>query len=179
MDSNDYREGNIAKGEVDLARLSWLAKQLNDLDSGLPVGGMSLSSDERLHAVRCLVLHHHVCDLSVKKRYFTLDRSFTKMTGAQDLLKLISGRIHLVVHGHEHHPTHFFETESGALIVSAGTTSQWHAEPRQNSFYQLTFFDDNGIQIDEHVWQGKGFVNRQELRGDAQPVRYTLPLFAR
>jgi len=90
MDSNDYHEGNIAKGEIDRARLSWLAKQLNSINSGLTMNGESFSSDECSDAVKCLVLHHHVCDLSFKRRYFNLERSFTRMAGSEDLLKLIT-----------------------------------------------------------------------------------------
>jgi 3',5'-cyclic AMP phosphodiesterase CpdA len=174
IDSNDYHEGNIAKGEVDHARLSWLAKQLNDINSGLVVDSESFSVDECSNAVKCLVLHHHVCDLSFKKRYFNLERSFTRMAGADDLLRLASGRIHIILHGHEHYPTHFIESKSKVLIISAGSTSQWHGEPYKNSFYHLTFFENNSVQVDEHVWDGKGFITRQELKGKTEPVQYML-----
>ncbi len=175
MDSNDYGEGNIAKGEVDNARLSWLAKGLNLLNTGLTTGEESFSADECFHAVKCLVLHHHVCDLSIKRRYFNLERSFTRMSGADNLLKLITGKIHVIFHGHEHYPTHFIEPESKAVLISAGTTSQWQGKPHKNSFYNITFFTDNNIQIDEHVWNGKGFITREELKGEREPVRYKLP----
>jgi hypothetical protein len=175
VDSNDYNEGNIAKGEIDLARLSWLAKQLNNITQGLALDGESFSADECSSAVKCLVLHHHVCDLSFKKRYFNLERSFTRLTGAEDLLKLVSGRIHVILHGHEHYPIHFVEPESKALIISGGTTSQWQEEPHKNSFYHLTFFTDNSVKINEHVWNGKGFVTRHTLKGETKPPLYSLP----
>jgi len=173
MDSNDYGEGNIAKGEVDQARLSWLANEIGKIESGI-VEGEPFSAQECSSAVRCLVLHHHACDLSFKKRFFSIGRSFTQMTGASDLLKLISGRIHVILHGHEHYPTHFFERESGALIISAGSTSQWQKKTHRNSFYHLTFFTENGVQVDEYVWTGKGFVSRQKLMGVDDPIQYKL-----
>jgi 3',5'-cyclic AMP phosphodiesterase CpdA len=175
MDSNDYREGNIAKGEIDEARLSWLVKQLNNINSGLSIDGESFSVDECSSAIRCLVLHHHICDLSFKRRYFSVGRSFTRMNGADELLKVVTGRIHVILHGHEHYPTHFLEPESNALLISAGSTSQWHEKPRNNSFYHLTFFTENCVRIDEHVWNGRGFVTRQELRGETMPTQYKLP----
>jgi len=175
LDSNDYSEGNIAKGEIDSARLSWLAKQLTLLNTGLTIGEESFSADECFHAVKCLVLHHHVCDLSFRKRYFNLERSFTQMSGAESLLNLIAGKIHVIFHGHEHYPTHFIEPGSKAVLISAGTTSQWQGKPHKNSFYNVTFFTGNNIQIDEHVWDGKSFVTRQELKGEREPVRYKLP----
>jgi 3',5'-cyclic AMP phosphodiesterase CpdA len=175
MDSNAYSEGNIANGEMDQARLSWLSEVLNQMQTvGVSAGQNRLSSDECRDAIKCLVVHHHVCDLSTKKHYFNLGRSFTWMNGSERLLKLISGRIHVVLHGHEHYPTHFFEKESGALIVSAGTTSQWQDSPGHNSFYSLTFYTDSSIQIEEFVWNGKGFTSRESLKGNSCPPVYQL-----
>jgi len=175
MDSNAYSEGNIANGEMDQARLSWLSEVLNQMQTaGLSADQDRLSPDECKEAIKCLVVHHHVCDLSIKKRYFNLGRSFTWMNGSERLLKLISGRIQVVLHGHEHYPTHFIEKESGALIVSAGTTSQWQDKAGLNSFYSLTFYDNKSVQIEEFVWNGKGFTTRETLRGQSRPPMYDL-----
>jgi 3',5'-cyclic AMP phosphodiesterase CpdA len=175
MDSNAYNEGNIARGEIDQSRLSWLLNKLYELSGGVSLDGERFTADECEHSIRCLVLHHHVYPLSWKRRYFNLQRSFTELVGADDLLKAISGRIHLILHGHEHYPTHFVESTSKTLVISAGTTSQWQPEKLKNSFYHLTFFTDHSIQIDEFVWKGTGFVSRQELQGNKDPVVYQLP----
>jgi 3',5'-cyclic AMP phosphodiesterase CpdA len=175
MDSNAYSEGNIARGEMDQARLSWLAEILSQMETtGLSQEEVVLTPDECAQAVKCLVIHHHVCDLSFRRRYFNLGRSFTWLNGSERLLKIISGKIQVVLHGHEHYPTHFVERESGAVIVSAGTTCQWHDKPLQNSFYNLTIFDDKTLQIEEFVWDGKSFISREKLKGDKAPPTYML-----
>jgi 3',5'-cyclic AMP phosphodiesterase CpdA len=175
MDSNAYQEGNIANGEMDQSRLGWLSELLNQMQTtGLSQGQDFLSPTECAEAIKCLVIHHHVCDLSFKKRFFNPGRSFTRMNGAERLLKLISGKIQVILHGHEHYPTHFVDKESGALIVSAGTTSQWQGRPMRNSFYNLTFYDDKSLQIEEFVWNGKGFSSRERLRGSRHAPVYQL-----
>jgi len=80
----------------------------------------------------------------------------------------------VVLHGHEHYPTHFIEKESGALIVSAGTTSQWQDRGGLNSFYSLTFYDNKSVQIEEFVLNGKGFTSRETLKGQSRPPMYDL-----
>jgi 3',5'-cyclic AMP phosphodiesterase CpdA len=175
MDSNSYVEGNIANGEMDPARLSWLSGILDQMQTtGLSNGEDRLTVEECRKAIKCLLLHHHVCDLSVRRRYFNPGRSFTRMNGSERLLKLISGKIQVILHGHEHYPTHFIEKESGALVVSAGTTSQWQSKPGNNSFYNLTFYDTSSIQIEEFVWNGKGFFSREALTGKNRPPIYDL-----
>lgn len=174
MDSNSYAEGNIANGEMDPARLSWLADVLNQLETtGVSQGADSLTPSECGKAIKCLLIHHHVCDLSWK-RYFSLGRSFTRMNGAKRLLKLISGKVHLILHGHEHYPTHFVEKESKALVISAGTTSQWQSSAGHNSFYNLIFYDNGSIQIEEFIWNGKGFTAKETLTGKKRPPVYEL-----
>jgi 3',5'-cyclic AMP phosphodiesterase CpdA len=176
MDSNAYSEGNIASGEMDQARLSWLAEILSRMETtGLSEGDVVLTPNECARAIKCLVIHHHVCDLSFKKRYFNPSRSFTWLNGSERLLKIVSGKIQVVLHGHEHYPTHFVEKVSGALIVSAGTASQWHDKPFKNSFYNLTVFDDRTLQIEEFVWDGKSFISREQLKGAEAPPLYALP----
>lgn len=177
MDSNAYNEGNIAKGEIDFARLSWLIKTLSSLESGIVIDQQRYSPEECRQAIKCLVLHHHVCDLSFKKRFFSIGRNFTKMVGADDLLRTISGRIHVIFHGHEHYPIHFIEEQSGAIVISAGSTSQWHQKVKKNSFYHVTFFTDHAIQIDEYVWTGTGFVTRQQINYTKELAIYALPKF--
>jgi 3',5'-cyclic AMP phosphodiesterase CpdA len=175
MDSNAYNEGNIARGEIDQSRLSWLLNKLHELSRGIVLDGETFTADECSHSVKCLVLHHHVYPLSWKKKYFNLQGSFTELLGADNLLKAVSGRIHVILHGHEHYPIHFIEPTSKALIISAGTTSQWQPKKLKNSFYHLTFFTDHSIQIDEYVWNGTGFVSRQELQGRRGAVTHQLP----
>src|SRR5205823_6388001 len=126
IDSNEYTEGNIARGEIDKERLSWLVRQLDSIDK-------DLTPWESISAIKCLVLHHHVCDL--KRRLFNPEGKFTKLMGAENLLKAIAGRIHVIFHGHEHYPTHFIEQQTGAVLISAGSTSQWYDKVRRNSFY--------------------------------------------
>lgn len=158
MDSNAYTDGNIALGEMDTARLSWLTDVLLKMETeGISAGGHSLTVDECANAVKCLLLHHHVCDLSFRKRWFNPSRSFTTMLGSDRLLKVLKGRVDVVIHGHEHFATHFREKKSGTLIVSAGSTSQWHKTARQNSFYNLLFLDDGSLEIHEYIWNGSGF----------------------
>jgi 3',5'-cyclic AMP phosphodiesterase CpdA len=176
LDSNAYNEGNIARGEIDLARRGWLAKELNKLNSGMVIGDESFNAEECGEAIKCLVLHHHVCDLSWKRRHFSLGRKFVALDGADELLDLITGRVHMIVHGHEHYPTHFIEKTSGALLISAGTTSQWQESHHKNSFYHLTIFTDNTVQIEEYVWEGVRFVTREQLKGESQPPHYQLPV---
>lgn len=177
MDSNAYDEGNIANGEMDQGRLSWLTTQLDQMQTnGITAGQEKLTAEECSAAIKCLLVHHHVCDLSVR-HLFNLERSFTTMRGSKSLLKLISGKIQVVFHGHEHYPTHFFERESGVLIVSAGTASQWQTKPYSNSFYNLVFYSDDTLQIEELVWNGKGFTSREHLNGMEQPPRYPLRQF--
>ena len=178
LDSNAYNEGNIAKGEIDDARRGWLLNEFNNLNNGLTVNGEIFSAPECADAIRCLVLHHHVRDLSFKKHYFTLGRKFVTLDGAEKLLEDIKGRIHVILHGHEHYPTHFVEPQSNAVLISAGSTSQWSDKKHKNSFYHLTFFTDNTVQIDEYVWNKVGFVHRGELDPKKKLVRYELPNLA-
>ena len=175
MDSNSYVEGNIANGEMDQARLGWLAGVLDQMQTtGLSQGGNHLNVDECEKAIKCLLIHHHVCDLSFTKRYFNFERSFTRMNGSERLLKLISGKIQVILHGHEHYPTHFVEERSRALVISAGTASQWQGKPGHNSFYNLTFYENRTIQIEEFDWNGVGFTSRESLKGKNRPPVYEL-----
>lgn len=172
MDSNAYVEGNIALGEMDEARLSWLADVLLRMQTeGILAGDQPLTVDECTGAIKCLLLHHHVCDLSFKKRWFNPTRSFTKLVGSDRLLKILKDRVQVILHGHEHYPTHFTEKESGAVVVSAGTTSQWHKHAGHNSFYNLLFFNDGTLQIEEYVWNGSGFDSRQDGEGKVPTYR--------
>ena len=91
---------------------------------------------------------------------------------------MLKGRIQIVLHGHEHYPTHFVEQESGAVIVSAGTASQWHEDPGHNSFYNLLFFDDRTVQIEEYVWNGSGFDRRHDDVGKLPRYSLTVNTFA-
>jgi 3',5'-cyclic AMP phosphodiesterase CpdA len=181
LDSNEYTEGTIGRGQVDAARLAWLSNTLTTIErDGLTVEGDRLTPEEFKTAVRCLLLHHHVTALSFRRK-FTFTNPLRRMTillGADKLLDLIAGRIDVVFHGHEHYPVTFVHEESGALVVSAGSTSQWYDDGYNNSFYVVTFFTDHTIEINEFVWTGNGFSGRDK-RDRVLTRRYDLPRLQR
>jgi hypothetical protein len=82
----------------------------------------------------------------------------TVLNGAEKLIELIRNQIDIVLHGHEHLPVCFREPTVNAIIVSAGTTSEWNGIPYANSFYVITFYDDRTVDIEERVWTGSGLL---------------------
>jgi predicted phosphodiesterase len=170
LDSNGYTEGNIAKGHVDYIKLGWLLDTIRKAESsGLTTPGGELSAEEFAVAPRCLLLHHHVLDVrsgALRDRHWarralghaaSLLRTanpkptFTVLDGAEDLLRAIRGRIDIVFHGHEHYAT-CFRDESGLVVISAGTASEWNDDGDRNSFYEVTIRDDQFVEIVEHSW---------------------------
>lgn len=163
MDSNEYADGTIARGEIDDERFAWLSRTLTELEvAGLTVGDDRLTADECKSATRCLVLHHHVASLDAGRDLLArLKQPFVRHTtvlkGADKLLDLIRDRIDIVFHGHEHLPLCFRETRSGALVISAGTTSEWTRKPFHNSFYVVTLLEDRTVEVEEYQWNGTAF----------------------
>ena len=182
LDSNEYGDGTIARGEIDDERFAWLVKTFRQLETnGLTVGSTTITPDEYANAWRVLVLHHHVVSLNAArsiagrvKQLFTAQT--TVLNGADRLIELIRNQIDIVLHGHEHLPVCFREPTVYAIIVSAGTTSEWSGTPYANSFYVITFYDDRTVDIEEHVWTGSGFSN-QSRDGHKLLHRFAIPRF--
>jgi 3',5'-cyclic AMP phosphodiesterase CpdA len=168
LDSNDYTQGNIALGEIDDARLAWLSTTLTRLDTeGLKTEKDHLTPEEFQTAVKCLVLHHHPVDLRKGLRGLSslIEKRFTLLRGSDRLLDLIKNRIDVIFHGHEHFPICFRHAETGSVIISAGTVSEWNEKSHRNSFYTVTFFEDYSLMIEEYIWTGTNFESREQLTG--------------
>jgi 3',5'-cyclic AMP phosphodiesterase CpdA len=182
LDSNEYGDGTIARGEIDDERFAWLAKTFKQLETdGLTVGPTTITPDEYANAWRVLVLHHHIVSLNAArsitgrvKQLFTAHTTVLK--GAEKLIELIRNQIDIVLHGHEHLPVCFSEPAVNAIIVSAGTTSEWSGAPYANSFYVITLYADRTVDIEEHVWTGSGFSNHSR-DGSVLLQRFSVPRF--
>src|SRR5207249_5073497 len=134
---------------------------------GLKVDDDFLTPDEFQQSTRCLILHHHPVDLKkgLKGLSGLLTKKFTVLRGADKLLNLIKGRVDVIFHGHEHFPICFRHRETGVIIVSAGTVSEWTARPFQNSFYIVTLFSDYTLAVQEYLWTGSKFQSREKHTG--------------
>jgi 3',5'-cyclic AMP phosphodiesterase CpdA len=148
LDSNSYEEGNIAEGNLTLANFEWLTTTLDAIDR------------DRAKIWRVvLLLHHHPADLNRFRRLnlgnLVMNR-FTQMRDGTRLLELCRGRVDLILHGHEHFPIAFRDEISGAVIVSAGTTSEWHHKTRKNSFHTL-LLREHDVIVTQHDWNGSRF----------------------
>jgi 3',5'-cyclic AMP phosphodiesterase CpdA len=175
LDSNEYSPGNVARGVIDDSRLAWLAKTFAEIEAnGLISGNDSLDPHEFESAVRCLILHHHPVSLQKGLRGLSrLTHRFTLLEGAERLLNLVKGRIDVVFHGHEHFPVCFRHSESGIVIVSAGTLSEWTSKRRKNSFYVIMLYSDYSVNVHEYLWTGSEFQSRQTL-SDQEPATFKL-----
>ena len=164
IDSNDYRKGNIAIGEITPATLAWLGRQLRDIDP---------ARREPREPVRILLLHHHPCDLNRFRRrslkQWLIDRAaLTRLTRLEEgdrLLDQCRGRIDLILHGHEHFPVVFRDERSGCLVVSAGSTSEFHGSAGSNSFHALAL-DPGTIRVCQFSWTGARFRKAREWTYD-------------
>ncbi len=149
IDSNWYAEGNVAKGTISAGTLGWLSerKYESQKDDGEPA------------AIRILLLHHHPCDLN-KFRRRTLKGLFTGRLSQLDegdrVLDLCKGWIKVIMHGHEHFPISFRDEKSGAIVVSAGTTSESQLQKGRNSFFVLMFHGVS-LTVCEFRWTGGSF----------------------
>lgn len=149
IDSNLYKEGNIAVGEISASTLGWLNEELtaySDLD-----------------AVRILLLHHHPADLNRFRRaslFSALLGRFTVLEEGKRLLQSCRGRIDVIMHGHEHLPVAFRDPISEAVIVSAGSTMEWQPRSNKNSFHVLVFHDRE-LQIKQFNWSGARFISEK------------------
>jgi 3',5'-cyclic AMP phosphodiesterase CpdA len=171
LDSNDYSEGMIAAGAIDNSRLAWLTSRFQDMETiGLQDGEGRVSVEQCRKAIRCLLLHHHPVDLSPWKGWHSFDH-FSILDGADKLLELIKGRVDIVFHGHEHYPIYFPHSDTGTIIISAGSASEWNKKCRYNSLFTVTLFTDNTAEIQEYVWNGTDFEEQKK-----QPPQLPLKL---
>lgn len=149
IDSNLYEEGNVALGKIRTETLAWLADRKDE----------SQQDTTKPQAVRILLLHHHPCDLN-KLRKRTLKNWFTgrlsRLEDGDRLLDLCKGWIDVIMHGHEHFPAAFRDDVSGAVVVSAGTTSESHLQKGRNSFFALVF-QDGSVTVSDFRWGGGQF----------------------
>ena len=175
-------DGAIARGEIDDERFAWLVTTFKQLETdGLTAGDTTITPDEYANAWRVLVLHHHVVSLnaarSIAGRFVQLFTAHTTvLKGSERLVQLIRHRIDVVLHGHEHLPVCFREPAAAAIIVSAGTASEWTGASYANSFYVITLYDDRTMEVEEHVWTGCGFSN-QSRDGRTLFQRFSVPRF--
>jgi predicted phosphodiesterase len=173
IDSNLYEEGNIAIGKVSPATLAWLGEQLEQSGS---VGSQQDKS------VRILLLHHHPADLNKFRRrswnpykvieHLLMDR-LTVLEEGERLLKICHGKIDLIMHGHEHFPIVFLNQESGCIIISAGTTSEWQSDSGRNSFHAVAF-QGREFRIVQFNWNKAQFKPCLEWIGNFDLPGYNL-----
>jgi 3',5'-cyclic AMP phosphodiesterase CpdA len=154
IDSNAYGEGNIALGKIKVGTFGWLLDQLT-----MPVVAGT---------IRILLLHHHPVDLnrfrSWSLRNLILDR-FTALQEGDRLLQGCRGRIDVVMHGHEHFPIAFRDEESGCIIVSAGTASEWQGAVGHSNSFHVLLFRGPSLEVLQFEWNGARFkeVNRWDF----------------
>lgn len=153
IDSNRYEDGEIAVGKVSPATLGWLNTKLS-------------SPSWPAHATVLLLLHHHPANLNPFRppKWMRWQDRFTALEEGSKLLKACAGRVHLILHGHEHFPVAFREQESGAVVVSAGTTSEHQRNGQGNNFMMIALCP-RGIAITPFIWNGGRFaVDRNGAR---------------
>ncbi len=161
LDSNLYKEGNLAVGEIAPQTLSRLGEYFT-----------LTQTPEDPSTVRILVLHHHPADLN---RY--RPRSLSTLVGfftgglstlkeGSRLLKACEGKIDLIMHGHEHFPVVFFEPTSSSVVLSAGSTSAFLPKGKGvNSFHTIALADRE-FQIVQFDWNGARFIPSKESLGN-------------
>lgn len=171
IDSNLYSEGNIAVGQVNPPTLGWLGETINKIES---------RSDKEDDAVRILLLHHHPCDLNKYRRLSLcgLIRSFwknrfTRLEEGDRLLEHCRSGIDIIMHGHEHFPFAFKDDQSGCLVVSAGTTSQFQKSGGVNSFHVLVF-DGAEVRVVQFDWNRARFKKAVQWKYDLSTQSFSL-----
>jgi len=160
IDSNAYRKGNIAIGQITPDTLGWLSEELKNVAAGRRKAGDPL---------RVLLLHHHPCDLNKLRRQglaqqlldLVIRKRLTRLEDAKQLLDLCRGRIDVIMHGHEHFPVVFKDDLSGCLVISAGSTSEFHGPTGGNSFHGIAI-DGDRIRVLQFDYTGGRFPPGRE-----------------
>lgn len=163
IDSNVYSEGNVAVGKIHPETLGWLGEQLEK----------PTKNDHQDNTVRILLLHHHPANLNPFRRlsWKTFARSFfdnpfTTLLEGERILNLCAGKIDIIMHGHEHFPIVFLNKDSGCIVVSGGTASEFQSRPEhKNSFHTLVFYQRK-FRIIQFDWAGAHFKASREWTGN-------------
>jgi hypothetical protein len=128
-------------------------------------------------SARKILLVHYAVDERVvfgpapKAQEFVVSH---RCDGLDTLIEELSESVHLVVHGHLHHPKIY--NHCGVPVAAATTLSQRHGE---NGFFVVKFMTSGDIVLDHHKWNENGFVRdeSEELRvriarsaGSASPL---------
>jgi len=126
---------------------------------------MELNPVEYASATRILLVHYavdsgRVCGTGGALNNLLLPHD---CKGLDQLVKTLSGDIHLVIHGHLHRPKLYRHAD--VPIVAASTTTQRGGE---NGFFVLRFFASGEIAAEHHLWRGTGFV--LDSRGELNQV---------
>ena len=160
IDSNLYKKKTLAAGLIDPATFGWL--------------GDNIHRYAQEDAVRVLLLHHHPVDLNQfahRSRWasfkVSVEGRYTTLAEGDRILALCRDGIDLIMHGHEHFPIAFRDPESGCVVVSAGTTSEFQPDPgHKNSFHALRFFGRK-LDITRFDWDSKAHFQPSRLwQGD-------------
>ena len=161
IDSNLYRKGNIAVGEITFETLGWLNKKLAQADA----------ADAPL-PVRILLLHHHPADLNpfrrwtLKSLFGSFGKSFSVLQEGERLLKACRGRIDIIMHGHEHFPIVFYEKISSAIVVSSGTSCSYLPKGKGPNTLHAIALAGREFQIVQFNWNGARFYPSKEWTGN-------------
>ena len=161
IDSNLYRKGNIAVGEITPETLAWLNQKLAQADA----------ADAPL-PVRILLLHHHPADLNrfrprtLKSLFGSFGKSFSVLQEGERLLKACRGRVDIIMHGHEHFPIVFYEKLSSAIVVSSGTSCSYLPKGKGPNTIHAIALAGRQFQIVQFNWNGARFCPSREWTGN-------------
>jgi calcineurin-like phosphoesterase family protein len=144
---------HLAMGRVADELAQEINTKLNQLKRGTPVDAAEIKSYSLSRKI--LLVHYAVDDRAVLGSVLPRDELVLPhhCTGLDDLIKKLSGDLHLVLHGHLHCPRIY--NHCGVKVISATTTTQ---RDGSNGFFVLKFYDSGDLMTEHHRWTGNGFV---------------------
>ena len=122
---------------------------------------------------RLIALHHHVVPVTPVEEVGDFNASYSITLDAEQVVFLaLRHKVHLLVHGHQHHPFSASMTRSGAPgslgihgAGSAGVARQ-HIGPGGKNSYSIISFDPAGVDIEVRSTSGtvQGFDAEERIR---------------
>jgi hypothetical protein len=144
---------HLAMGEVSKNLANDLDNKLARMRRGESVDAAQLKDFSASRKI--LLVHSAVNDRAVFGSLLPRDELILPHSclGLEALVRQLSGSVHMVIHGHLHHPNIY--GSNGVNVISAATTSQKNG---QNGFFVLKFYTSGDVCTEHHKWVRNGFV---------------------
>jgi hypothetical protein len=144
---------HLAMGRVSKELAQEIQTKLDQLKYGASVDAAKLKNYSLSRKI--LLVHYAVDDRAVLGSVLPRDELVLPHSciGLDNLIKDLSGDLHLVVHGHLHCPRIY--NHCGVSVISATTTTQ---KDGNNGFFVLKFYNSGDLITEHHRWVGSGFV---------------------